>query len=81
MQIRMYTARSHIFQQQRNWRKITSVCRMRQICWGFRERSWQRLQEEKKLEDFWIQLSAITKGGSQERVFSYFLMLRMYITS
>ena len=28
----IYTARPHIFQQQRNWRKITSVCRM--------QRSW-----------------------------------------
>lgn len=43
--------------------------------------SWQRLQEAKRLEDCWIPLSAIIKGGSQERVFSYFLMLRMYITS
>ena len=38
MQIRIYTARSHIFQQQRNWRKVTSVCKMRRICWVFREK-------------------------------------------
>ena len=49
MQIRIYTARSHIFQQQRNWRKVTSVCKMRRICWVFRERSWQRLQEESEI--------------------------------
>ena len=43
--------------------------------------SREKLQGAKKLEDFWIPPSAIIKGGSQERVFSYSLMLRMYITS
>ena len=63
------------------WRMITSVCRMRRICLGFHGKNWQKSQGAKKLEDFWIPPSAIIKGGSQERVFSYSLMLRMYITS
>ena len=57
------------------------VCRMRRICLGFHGKNWQKSQGAKKLEDFWIPPSAIIKGGSQERVFSYSLMLRMYITS
>ena len=44
--------RSHIFQQQRSWRKITSVCRMRRICLEFHGKSWQRLQDAKRLEGF-----------------------------
>ena len=48
---------------------------------GISRENWQKSQEVKKLEDFWILLSAIIKGGSPERVFSYSLMLRMCITS
>lgn len=61
--------------------KKTDSCRMRRICLGFHGKNWQKSQGAKKLEDFWIPPSAIIKGGSQERVFSYSLMLRMYITS
>lgn len=80
MQIRMYTARSHIFQQQRSWRMITSVCRMRRICLGFHGKIGKiaRSEEIGRLLDSTI---CNNKGGSQERVFSYSLMLRMYITS
>ena len=46
-----------------------------------REKLAKIARRERKREGFWIPLSAIIRGGSQERVFSYFLMLRMYITS
>lgn len=48
---------------------------------GISREKLAKSQGAKKLEDFWIPPSAIIKGGSQERVFSYSLMLRMYITS
>ena len=58
-----------------------SLCRMRRICLESHGKSWQRLQEAKRSEDFWILLFVIIKGGLPGRVFSYSLMLKMYITS